>query len=65
MLNQVFDEVLAVRDMGPFAWRMLSNAFYGENPLGEWQIEVFDGAATDMGQLYGWRIRFYYGNHPE
>lgn len=65
VVNQVFNETLAVEDLGDFKWWLLSNAFYGENPNGNWQIEVFDAAADDTGSLDAWRLRFYYGEHPE
>ncbi len=42
-------------------WRLLSNAFYGENPNGTWTLHVADIAAADTGSLTGWRLRFYYG----
>ena len=45
-------------------WRLLSNAFYGENPNGEWSVHVADVAAEDTGSLTGWRLRVYYGEHP-
>ena len=63
VVNQVFNETLAVEDMDTLRWQLLSNAFYGENPNGDWQIEVFDAAAGDTGRLHAWRLRFYYGNH--
>ena len=64
VIQQVFNETLAVEDMGTFTWRMLSNAFYGENPDGDWRLEVFDGDAEDVGQVFSWRLRVYYGVHP-
>lgn len=45
-------------------WHLLSNAFYGENPNGEWTVHVADLAAEDTGSLTHWRLRFYYGDHP-
>ena len=45
-------------------WRLLSNAFYGENPNGAWTVHVADIAAEDTGSLVGSRLRFYYGEHP-
>ncbi|MCY3730480.1 MAG: S8 family peptidase [Rhodospirillaceae bacterium] len=65
VVNQVFNETLAVEDMDTLRWRLLSNAFYGENPNGDWQIEVFDAAAGDTGRLHAWRLRFYFGDHPD
>ena len=64
VVSQVFDEALAVQEMGTFTWRLLTNAFYGENPNGDWRLEVFDGDADDVGQLFSWRLRIYYGEHP-
>ena len=68
VLNQVFNETLAI-DGGDnevqFKWRILGNAFFGEAPNGDWQIDVFDAAAEDTGSLEAWRLQFYYGAHPE
>ncbi len=46
-------------------WQLLSNAFYGETPNGEWTIQVVDLAAGDTGVLQSWRLRFHYGEHPD
>ena len=64
VLNQVFNETLAIEDSF-VEWRILSNTFFGENPNGNWQIEVFDGEIKDTGSLDSWRLLFYYGTHPE
>lgn len=68
VVNQVFNETLAL-DNGDnpveFKWRILSNAFFGETPNGDWQIDVFDGATLDTGSLEAWRLQFYYGTHPD
>jgi subtilisin-like proprotein convertase family protein len=37
----------------------LSNAFYGENPVGTWTIKVVDALPLDTGKLTGWAIRVY------
>ena len=67
ILNPVFNEVLAIDRTGapPLRWRLLSNAFYGEAPNGDWTLTVFDGAGGEIGALAGWRMRFYYGDHQE
>ncbi len=44
-------------------WQLLSNAFYGEGPNGEWKIQVVDLAPEDTGHLNSWRLRFFYGDH--
>ena len=64
VVNQVFNETLAVEGMDALSWQLLSNAFYGENPNGNWRIEVFDAAQDDTGRLNAWRLRFHYGDHP-
>ena len=65
VVNQVFNETLAVSDIDRIRWRLLSNAFYGEGPNGDWQINVFDAADEDTGDLDAWRLRIFYGAHPE
>lgn len=44
-------------------WELLTNAFYGENPNGDWILRVYDVVAEDVGTVRDWRIRYYYGNH--
>lgn len=56
--NSVLDHYPGLRQ-----WRLLSNAFYGEAPNGEWQIQVADLAPADEGALRSWRLRFHYGEH--
>lgn len=65
IVNPIFNEVLAIDRTGaaPLRWRLLSNAFYGEPPNGDWKLNVYDGAAGETGSLAGWRLRFYYGEH--
>ena len=58
-LNAVLEGFPGLND-----WRLLSNAFYGENPNGAWTLHLADLAAADTGSLTGWRLRFYYGEHP-
>lgn len=57
--NTVLEDFAGLRN-----WQLLSNAFYGENPNGAWTVHVADLAAEDTGSLTGWRLRFYYGEHP-
>ncbi|MCY4478096.1 MAG: S8 family serine peptidase [Gammaproteobacteria bacterium] len=58
--NALLDDFPGMSD-----WQLLSNAFYGEAPNGEWTIRVVDLAAGDTGILQSWRLRLYYGEHPE
>ena len=43
ILNPAFNEVLAGN--ADLDWHLLSNAFYGESPNGEWMLKVVDAAA--------------------
>lgn len=62
--SPAFNETLAINLNGqPLRWRLLSNAFYGEDPNGAWEIDVYDVAEDDTGRLNAWRLRFYYGEH--
>ena len=45
------------------SWQLLSNAFYGESPNGEWTLNVVDLAAEDEGTIDQWRLKIYYGQH--
>jgi subtilisin-like proprotein convertase family protein len=40
---------------------LLSNAFYGENPVGTWTLKVVDGSGvnTTAGTLTNWTLRVY------
>ena len=65
IVNPPFNEALAFDTGGALLrWRLLSNAFYGENPNGAWRLSVFDGAQHDLGTMAAWRLRFDYGDHP-
>ena len=65
VVNQVYNETLAIKNVDQIRWRLLSNAFYGEEPGGDWQIEVFDADVDDTGDLDAWRLKIYYGAHTE
>ena len=58
--NRALDEFPLIR-----GWQVLSNAFYGEQPNGSWTVQVVDLQSNDTGSLRSWRLRFYYGDHPE
>lgn len=62
VLNPAFNEVLAAR-RGYLQWDLLSNAFYGEDPTGDWELVVVDAATRDEGRLLGWDLRFGLGAH--
>ncbi len=62
ILNPVFNEILV--DNEDLDWNLLSNAFYGESPQGEWKLKVIDAAPGDSGTLDSWSLKFYLGEHP-
>ena len=64
VVNPVFNHALNSAD-NPLDWTILSNAFYGEPPIGEWTLNVIDVAAGNTGILDAWSLIFYLGEHPE
>ncbi len=58
--NSIYEEVTNIS-----SWQLLSNAFYGESPIGEWTLNVVDLAEEDTGEIKKWRVKFYYGEHGE
>ena len=64
IVNPVFNHALHGVD-NPLDWTILSNAFYGEPPTGEWTLNVIDAAEGAIGTLDAWSLIFYLGEHPE
>ena len=64
IVNPVFNHALYGVD-NPLDWTILSNAFYGEPPTGEWTLNVIDAAEGTVGTLDAWSLIFYLGEHPE
>ena len=64
IINPVFNHALYGVD-DPLDWTILSNAFYGEPPTGEWTLHVIDAAEGNIGTLDAWSLIFYMGEHPE
>ena len=64
IINPVFNHALYGVD-NPLDWTILSNAFYGESPTGEWTLNVIDAAEGNIGILGAWSLIFYLGDHPE
>ena len=64
VINPVFNRALDGVD-NSLDWTILSNAFYGESPTGEWTLNVIDAAAGNIGTLDAWSLIFYLGEHPE
>lgn len=62
ILNPMFNDALAGN--ADLDWNLLSNAFYGESPNGDWMIRIVDAAADDEGTLNEWSLTFALGTHP-
>lgn len=62
LLNPPFNEILAANE--DLDWTLLTNAFYGESPSGEWTLKVIDVAADHVGTLDAWSLTFYLGEVP-
>lgn len=58
ILNTVFNEVLI--GTTELDWNLLTNAFYGESPRGNWRLRIVDAAEGDSGVLDSWALRFWY-----
>ena len=65
VVNHVFNGVLADVPSGSVDWELLSNAFYGESPNGEWRLNVIDAAVGNTGRLDSWALVIFYGEHPD
>ncbi len=66
VLNPAFNDTLgwrSARGTRLLEWDLLSNAFYGEDPTGDWELVVVDAASRDEGQLTGWDLRLGLGSH--
>ena len=62
VINPVFNHALH-GVANPLDWTILSNAFYGEPPTGEWTLNVIDAAKDNVGTLNAWSLIFYLGEH--
>ena len=62
VINPVFNHALH-GVANPLDWTILSNAFYGEPPTGEWTLNVIDAAKDNVGTLDAWSLIFYLGEH--
>lgn len=65
VVNHVFNDVLADLPDESVDWELLTNAFYGESPNGEWQLNVIDAATGNAGSLDSWALVIFYGEHPD
>ena len=65
VLNPAFNNLLGRPRprLALLEWNLLSNAFYGEDPAGDWELVVVDAATRDEGRLTGWDLRLGLGSH--
>lgn len=61
VLNPAFNDSLAGDTV--LNWQLLSNAFYGESPVGSWSLKIVDAHSNHVGEFQEWSIRFYYGSN--
>ena len=62
ILHPVFSETLVGN--ANLNWKLLSNAFYGESPNGDWTLKVIDAASGDTGTLDSWSLTLWTGEIP-
>ena len=65
IVNPIFNDTLTADPGGFRDWSLLTNAFYGESPNGDWTLRVIDAAPGDVGSLDGWTLKFSLGEHPD
>lgn len=65
IVNPIYNDALTSDPGGFRDWSLLTNAFYGESPNGDWTLRVIDAAPGDIGSLDGWTLNFSLGEHPE
>jgi len=65
IVNPIFNDALTSDPGGFRDWSLLTNAFYGESPNGDWTLRVIDAAPGDIGSLDAWTLKFSLGEHPE
>ena len=63
VLNPVFNNSNVRAITGDEELHLLSNAFYGENPAGEWQIQIVDVLEGSEGRVVSWDLKFFVGQH--
>ena len=64
-MNPVFNNAFTHTSDGEETFRFLSNAFYGESPVGDWTLSVVDVVEGEVGEVVAWELRFYVGQHPD
>ena len=65
IVNPIYNDALTSDPGGFRDWSLLTNAFYGESPNGDWTLRVIDAAPGDIGSLNAWTLKFSVGEHPD
>ena len=63
-VNAIFNNALVHPVSEEDVWIFLSYAFYGESPLGNWELSVVDALEGESGAVVDWSMRFFVGQHP-
>ena len=65
VLNTTFNNGLDRASEGDEYFHFLSNAFYGEDPFGEWKLKIVDVMQDEVGEILAWNLRFYVVQRPQ
>ena len=65
VLNTVLNNAWDRSSDGDEYFHFLSNAFYGEDPFGEWKLKIVDVMQDEVGEILAWNLRFYVGQRPQ
>ena len=65
VLNTVLNNAFERGSDGEEYLHFLSNAFYGEDPFGDWKLKIVDVIEEETGTFLEWDLRFYVGQRPQ
>ena len=64
IVNPIFNNALPRDYFRSETLVFASSEFYGESPVGTWQVHVLDASEGNTGRIFEVEILFYYGEHP-
>ena len=64
VVNPIFNDGVPHSNPDSQSLLLASSAFYGESPVGTWQIKLVDAMLGEVGTLNDVKLRFYHGSHP-
>ena len=64
IVNPIFNDGMPRKSTESRTLTLASNAFYGESPVGIWQVKIVDAMLGETGSVNDVKLRFYYGTHP-